>query len=127
MVQADTGRFGSASRGKTGIIYVPADLVKDTTFPFADGILASVGAAMFVSFISGFSGASLGVYAYTPYLAIVVSAVGLVATAFVRSKTKLSGAIMILAGLMGFPLVSVWYILPGVLFVVAGVLALIRK
>jgi antitoxin component of MazEF toxin-antitoxin module len=37
MVQEDTGRFGAASRGKTGIIYVPADLVKDITFPFANG------------------------------------------------------------------------------------------
>jgi hypothetical protein len=37
MVQEDTGRFGAASRGKTGIIYVPADLVKDTTFPFTFG------------------------------------------------------------------------------------------
>ena len=37
MVQEDFGSFGSASRGKTGIIYVPADLVKDTTFPFANG------------------------------------------------------------------------------------------
>jgi hypothetical protein len=37
MVQEATGRFGAASRGKTGIIYVPADLVKDTTFPFANG------------------------------------------------------------------------------------------
>jgi hypothetical protein len=37
MVQQDTGRFGAASRGKTGIIYVPADLVKDTTFPFVEG------------------------------------------------------------------------------------------
>jgi hypothetical protein len=37
MVQEATGRFGSASRGKTGIIYVPADLVKDTTFPLAIG------------------------------------------------------------------------------------------
>jgi hypothetical protein len=37
MVQQATGRLGAASRGKTGIIYVPADLVKDTTFPFANG------------------------------------------------------------------------------------------
>ena len=37
MVQEATGRFGSASRGKTGIIYVPADLVKDSTFPFSIG------------------------------------------------------------------------------------------
>jgi antitoxin component of MazEF toxin-antitoxin module len=37
MVQQATGRFGAASRGRTGIIYVPADLVKDTTFPFTNG------------------------------------------------------------------------------------------
>jgi hypothetical protein len=37
MVQEAVGRFGAASRGNTGIIYVPADLVKDTTFPFAAG------------------------------------------------------------------------------------------
>jgi hypothetical protein len=37
MVQEDTRRFGASSRGKTGIIYVPADLVEDTTFPFANG------------------------------------------------------------------------------------------
>lgn len=37
MVREDTGHFGAASRGKTGIIYVPADLVKDTAFPFGNG------------------------------------------------------------------------------------------
>jgi hypothetical protein len=37
MVQEAVGRFGAASRGKTGIIYVPADLVKDTVFPFISG------------------------------------------------------------------------------------------
>jgi hypothetical protein len=37
MVQQDTGKFDPASRGRTGIIYVPADLVKDTTFPFTNG------------------------------------------------------------------------------------------
>ena len=39
MVQEVVGRLGAASRGKTGIIYVPADLVKDTTFPFVSGDL----------------------------------------------------------------------------------------
>ena len=37
MVQDAVGRLGVASRGKTGIIYVPADLVKDSTFPFTNG------------------------------------------------------------------------------------------
>lgn len=42
MVREDSGRFVSASRGKTGIIYVPADLVKDTSFPFSAGDSVSI-------------------------------------------------------------------------------------
>lgn len=37
MVRENSGRFATASKGKTGIIYVPADLVKDSSFPFTDG------------------------------------------------------------------------------------------
>jgi hypothetical protein len=37
LVAEDSGRFRFASRGKTGIIYVPSHLVTDSTFPFADG------------------------------------------------------------------------------------------
>jgi len=43
MVQGDMGRFGAASRGKTGIIYIPADPVKDTTFPFTNGDSLLIG------------------------------------------------------------------------------------
>lgn len=37
LVAEDSGRFRLASRGKTGIIYIPSHLVTDSTFPFADG------------------------------------------------------------------------------------------
>ncbi len=37
MVKENSGRFGKASKGETGIVYVPADLVKDSSFPFTDG------------------------------------------------------------------------------------------
>jgi hypothetical protein len=37
MVKEDTGRFRSASLGRTSMIYVPSDLVKDSAFPFTDG------------------------------------------------------------------------------------------
>ena len=37
MVKENSGRFGMASRGNTGIIYIPADIVKDSTFPLQDG------------------------------------------------------------------------------------------
>ena len=32
-----TGRFTRASRGRTGCVIVPADLVTDSTFPFEYG------------------------------------------------------------------------------------------
>jgi len=37
MVRENGGRFGMASKGNTGIIYVPSDLVKDSTFPLKEG------------------------------------------------------------------------------------------
>ena len=37
MVLEDRGTFRVSAKGKTGLIYVPADLVKDSAFPFHDG------------------------------------------------------------------------------------------
>jgi hypothetical protein len=33
-MKEDVGKFGKASKGDTGIIYVPAGVVKDSLFPF---------------------------------------------------------------------------------------------
>ncbi len=37
MVKENSGRFGMASKGQTGIVYVASGIVKDSTFPFTDG------------------------------------------------------------------------------------------
>jgi hypothetical protein len=37
MVLEAKGKFKLPPKGKTGLIYVPADLVKDSSFPFHDG------------------------------------------------------------------------------------------
>ena len=37
MVLQDKGTFRVSVKGKTGLIYVPADLVKDSAFPLQDG------------------------------------------------------------------------------------------
>jgi len=37
LVAEGPGRFRLASRGKTGIIYVPSHLVTDSTFPLGNG------------------------------------------------------------------------------------------
>ena len=36
MAKEDLGRFKYASKGKTGLIYVPSDVVRDSTFPFVE-------------------------------------------------------------------------------------------
>jgi hypothetical protein len=37
MTQQGKGKFNYPKRGHTGIIYVPADLTHDSTFPFKPG------------------------------------------------------------------------------------------
>lgn len=37
MVLEDQGTFRVSVKGKTGLIYIPADLVKDSAFPLQDG------------------------------------------------------------------------------------------
>jgi len=37
MVMEATGKFTLSPKGKTGVLYVPADLVKDSAFPLKAG------------------------------------------------------------------------------------------
>ena len=37
MVLRNTGTFKLSHRGKTGILYIPADIVKDSSFPLEEG------------------------------------------------------------------------------------------
>lgn len=37
MVKESLGTFRLASKGKTGLVYIPSDIVKDSSFPFKDG------------------------------------------------------------------------------------------
>ena len=37
MVLKNRGTFKISHKGKTGILYIPADLVKDSIFPFKEG------------------------------------------------------------------------------------------
>lgn len=37
MVLENTGTFKFSHKGKTGILYIPADIVKDSAFPLKEG------------------------------------------------------------------------------------------
>lgn len=61
------------------------------------------------------------------WLAILCAIVGIVGAALVNSKTQIAGILMLLSALGGFISISFFWLLPGVLLLIAGLLALIRK
>lgn len=60
------------------------------------------------------------------WLAIVLSVVAIVAAAMVRSRPKLSGWLLLIAGVGGLISVSFFYLLPAALLIPAGLMALLR-
>lgn len=61
------------------------------------------------------------------FLAVMASIIGIVGAAFVKSKTKISGIMMIVAAIIGIVSVSLFYILGTIFFGIAGILALVKK
>lgn len=60
-------------------------------------------------------------------VALILSILGLVGGCIVKSKTKLAGIFMIVAAVGGFICVSMFYILPGILLLIGGIMALVKK
>lgn len=60
-------------------------------------------------------------------VAIILSILGIIGAAIVRGKTKLSGIFMVIAAVGGVICISAFYILPGILLIIAGLMALLRK
>ncbi|WP_171779429.1 MULTISPECIES: DUF4064 domain-containing protein [Clostridium] len=60
-------------------------------------------------------------------VAILFSVLGIVGAVFVRTKGKLGGAFMIIAAIGGFICISYFYILPGVLLIIPGLMGLLKK
>ncbi|MFD2371505.1 DUF4064 domain-containing protein [Brevibacillus sp. GCM10020057] len=59
--------------------------------------------------------------------ALLFSILGIIAAAISKSKTKLAGWLMLVAGVGGFISVSLFYILSGILFVVGGLMGIFSK
>ncbi len=59
--------------------------------------------------------------------ALGAATLGIVATAFVKSKPKLGGWLMIISAIWGVISISLFFALPGILLFVGGLMALIRK
>ena len=59
--------------------------------------------------------------------AIIFSIIGIVGATLVKSKPKLSGWIMIISAVGGLICISLFYLLPFVLLLLGGLMALIKK
>ena len=61
------------------------------------------------------------------FAALLLSVLGIVGAAFVNSKTKVAGWFMLIAGIGGFISISLFYLVPGIMFIIGGLMALLRK
>lgn len=81
--------------------------------------IGSAGAAFGASGASSISHLGIG--------ALILSILGLVGGCIVKSKTKLGGIFMVVGAVGGVICVSAFYILPGILLIIGGLMALIKK
>lgn len=92
-------------------------------FGIIGGILAlTVGGAAAAFGVSG--GATVSVLGF---IAILLSVLGIVGAAIVRKNSKLGGVFMTIAAVGGVICISAFYILPGILLIIAGLMGLIKK
>ncbi|MNG21850.1 hypothetical protein D3C84_1062640 [compost metagenome] len=59
--------------------------------------------------------------------ALLFSVVGIVGSIVVRSKAKLGGALMTISAIAGVISVSMFYVIPGILLIIGGLMGLLRK
>lgn len=91
------------------------------------GIISSV-IALFVGGIgSAFGAEGAGTVTGLGWAATLLSILAIVGAAIVKGKPKLAGIMLIIAGIGGFISISMFYIIPGILILIAGIMALVRK
>ncbi|OAB35870.1 hypothetical protein PMSD_12780 [Paenibacillus macquariensis subsp. defensor] len=91
------------------------------------GIIASI-LAMFIGGIdAAFSDSGTSQITGLAIAALLFSILGIVGSAFAKSKPKLSGWLMLISGIAGFVSISMFYILSGVLFIIAGFMGILSQ
>ncbi|MBO1625255.1 DUF4064 domain-containing protein [Bacillus arachidis] len=61
------------------------------------------------------------------WIAVLLSILGIVGSVIVKGKAKIGGAMMTVASIGGFICISAFYILPGILLIIGGLMGLLRK
>ncbi|MGL5648104.1 MAG: DUF4064 domain-containing protein [Clostridium sp.] len=93
------------------------------------GIFGAFGALMIGGIGQAFQASGSESVTVTGWIALIVSIVAIVFSVILKtpSKTKLSGIILIICAVVGFICIFMFYILPAVLILIAGIMCLIKK
>ncbi|CAI6067947.1 hypothetical protein PAECIP112173_02057 [Paenibacillus sp. JJ-100] len=91
------------------------------------GIIASIVALMIGGIDAAFSDSGTSSVTGLAISALLFSILGIVGSAMSNSKPKLAGWFMLVSGIAGFISISMFYILSGVLFIVAGFMGVLSK
>jgi hypothetical protein len=91
------------------------------------GILAAL-LAMLIGGIGGaFNAAGAGGIVGLAVAALLFSIFGIIGASISKSKPKLAGTFMLISGVAGFVCISLFYIISGILFIVAGFIGIFTK
>jgi len=100
---------------------------------FILGLIAGVLGIIFavITFVVGFVGGIFRVVTVEEVLGITIaqfllSIVTIIGAIYVRSKPRIGGVTMLLAGILGLPVIRVIYVSPFI-SIVAGLIALVRR
>jgi len=84
--------------------------------------------AMMIGGIGGAVGANgASTVGHLGMAAILLSVLGIVGAVMMNSKAKIGAWFMVIASVGGFISVSMFYILPGILLIIAGLMGLLRR
>ena len=91
------------------------------------GILSGITALLVGGAFGALGASDSGTIVGGGVAAIIVSIMGIVGGIIAKNKAKLGGILMIIASVIGFISIFVFYILPGVLLLIGGIMCLARK
>ncbi|WP_124727913.1 DUF4064 domain-containing protein [Staphylospora marina] len=102
------------------------------TTEFVLGLLGGIfgfGAAIFAIFFGAVDEAVQGSSQISGlgWSALLASVVAIVGSIVVKFKAKVGGALMLISAIWGVVSVSLFYVLPGLLLLIAGLMGLFRK
>lgn len=91
------------------------------------GIFAALLAMMFGGIGEAFGAEGAGQITGLAIAALLFSILGIIGASISKSKPKLAGMLMLISGIAGFICISLFYIISGILFIVAGFMGIFTR